>query len=214
MFFRSKVSSKTGLFIVLEGIDGCGKSTQIQCIEKWFHTNQLPYNSTKEPTNSSIGKMIQTSLAKQQIEYSPLVQLLLFTADRFHHVEQMKKWTQAGIHVVCDRFLDSTFAYQASTSKLREVFEFHEKEVTDILYPDLTFFLDVPVEISLKRVYSRGRTECFENEMFLTSVRDRYFERIYKHPEKYIVLNGNAPVDVVFSDIVKHISNFIGGDRK
>jgi dTMP kinase len=214
MFFPNRVFTKTGLFIVFEGIDGCGKSTQIQCIEKWFHGNQLPYRVTKEPTDSPIGKMIQTSLAKKQIEYSPLVQLLLFTADRLHHVEQMKKWIQAGIHVVCDRFLDSTFAYQTSTSKIREVFEYHEKKVTDILYPDLTFFLDVPVAISLQRVYSRGCTECFENEMFLTSVRERYFERIRTHPEKYIVLNGNAPIEVVFSDIVKHISDFIRGDRK
>ncbi|MDD4028749.1 MAG: dTMP kinase [Caldisericia bacterium] len=204
----------SGLFIVFEGIDGCGKSTQIGFLENWLHRHQLSFQITKEPTDSSIGKMIQSSLTKNENEFSPLVQLLLFTADRLHHVEQMKNWMLSGTHVICDRFLDSTFAYQASTEMLRDVFEYHEKGIAQILLPDITFFLDVPVDVSLKRVYSRGRVECFENESFLTDVRKRYFERIHTHPEKYYIINGNAPANVVFSDILRYISMYIGGDRK
>ncbi len=213
MFLQNSSTPRSGLFIVIEGIDGCGKTTQIQWIQRWMEQKNVALWSTKEPTNSMIGEVINASLKENQNQYSPLVQLLLFTADRLHHVEEIIRYLRKGIHVMCDRFLDSTFAYQATTDSLKEVFLFHEKIILETCKPDVTLFLDVPVDVAIERVHQRGFVECFENQKFLHSVRERYYERIQKNPQLYQVIDGTAQPQIVFSNIQNILVQYIKGDK-
>jgi dTMP kinase len=201
------------MFIVMEGIDGCGKSTQIQWIKQWLQQENIAFWVTKEPTDSMIGEVINASLKGNQNQYSPLVQLLLFTADRLHHVDEINAYLEKGTHVICDRFLDSTYAYQASTDSLKEVFSFHEKKILEKCKPDVTLFLDVPIDIAIKRVYQRGAIECFENQKFLQSVQDRYYERIQKNPQWYQKIDGNTLPQIVFSNIQNILLQYIKGEK-
>jgi dTMP kinase len=201
------------MFIVIEGIDGCGKSTQIQWLQRWLQQEDTAFWITKEPTDSMIGEVINASLKYHQNQYSPLVQLLLFTADRLHHVDKINTYLEKGIHVICDRFLDSTYAYQASTDSLKEVFSFHEKTILEKCKPDITLFLDVPIDIAIGRVYQRGAIECFENQKFLQSVRERYYERIQKNPQWYQMIDGNTTPQIVFSKIQDILLQYMKGDK-
>ncbi len=213
MFLQNSSTLRSGLFIVIEGIDGCGKTTQIQRIQRWMEQENIAFWSTKEPTNSTIGEVINASLKENQNQYSPLVQLLLFTADRLRHIEKINRYLKKSINVICDRFLDSTFAYQATTDSLKEVFSFHEKRILETCKPDVTLFLDVPVDVAIERVHQRGFIECFENREFLRSVRERYYERIQKNPQVYQVIDGTAKPQIVFSNIQNILVQYIKGDK-
>lgn len=213
MFLPISSTTRSGIFVVIEGIDGCGKTTQIQWIQRWMEQEKIPMWSTKEPTNSMIGEVINTSLKDNQNQYSPLVQLLLFTADRLHHIEDINRYLRKSIHVICDRFLDSTFAYQVKTDSLKEVFSFHEKKILETCKPDITLFLDVPVDVAIKRVHQRGFIECFENRKFLHSVRERYYERIKTNPQRYQMIDGTLQPQIVFSNIQNILLQYIKGDK-
>lgn len=213
MFLQNSHTPRSGIFIVIEGIDGCGKTTQIQWIQRWMEQKNVALWSTKEPTNSMIGEVINASLKENQNQYSPLVQLLLFTADRLHHIEQINQYLRKSMHVICDRFLDSTFAYQATTDSLKEVFSFHEKKILETCKPDVTLFLDVPVDVAIERVHQRGFIECFENRRFLHSVRERYYERIQRNPQYYQMIDGTAQPQIVFSNIQNILVQYIKGDK-
>ena len=169
-----------GKFIVIEGIDGSGKTTQINKLSKWLiNTDQIPENNklviTREPGGTNLGKSIRSLLLDTSIENSPdsITELLLYAADRAQHVNEIiRPSLNKGDWVISDRFCGSTLAYQGYGRKLDiKLIKDLEKIATQGIYPDITFLLDIPVEESIKRRTNRNddRMEREGNE-FLTNV--------------------------------------------
>ena len=150
----------TGKFIVFEGIDGSGKTTQINYLSKWLIGNDIiPENNqlviTREPGGTKLGKSIRSLLLDISPEISPdsITELLLYAADRSQHVNEIIRPTlNKGDWIISDRFCGSTLAYQGYGRKLDiKLIKDLEIIATQGISPDITFLLDIPVEESIKR---------------------------------------------------------------
>jgi len=156
---------KKGKFIVIEGIDGSGKTTQINQLSKWINeSNLIPKNNqlvvTREPGGTKLGQSIRSLLLDTSIETSPdtITELLLYAADRAQHVHEIiRPALNRGDWVISDRFCGSTLAYQGYGRKL-DINLIKDLEIisTQGISPDITFLLDIPVEESIKRRISRN----------------------------------------------------------
>ncbi|MBW3048634.1 dTMP kinase [Prochlorococcus marinus XMU1403] len=149
-----------GKFIVFEGIDGSGKTTQINQLSKWLiSTDLIPENNklviTREPGGTKLGKSIRSLLLDTSIEKSPdsITELLLYAADRSQHVNEIIRPTlDQGDWVISDRFCGSTLAYQGYGRKLDiNLIKDLEAIATQGIAPDITFLLDIPIEESIRR---------------------------------------------------------------
>jgi len=169
-----------GKFIVFEGIDGSGKTTQINQLSKWLiSTDLIPENNklviTREPGGTKLGKSIRSLLLDTSIGKSPdsITELLLYAADRSQHVNEIIRPTlDQGDWVISDRFCGSTLAYQGYGRKLDiNVIKDLEAIATQGIAPDITFLLDIPIEESIRRRRNRkdDRIEK-EGREFLSNV--------------------------------------------
>ena len=169
-----------GKFIVFEGIDGSGKTTQINQLSKWLiGTDLIPENNklviTREPGGTKLGKSIRSLLLDTSREKSPgsITELLLYAADRSQHVNEIIRPTlDKGDWVISDRFCGSTLAYQGYGRKLDiNLIKDLEAIATQGITPDITFLLDIPIEESLRRRMNRkdDRIEK-EGREFLSNV--------------------------------------------
>ena len=169
-----------GKFIVIEGIDGSGKTTQINQLSKWLNGSDLiPKNNqlviTREPGGTQLGKSIRSLLLDTSIENSPdsITELLLYAADRAQHVNEIiRPSLNKGDWVISDRFCGSTLAYQGYGRKLNiKLIKNLENIATQGISPDITFLLDIPVEESIKRRKSRKEDRIEkEGREFLSNV--------------------------------------------
>ena len=169
-----------GKFIVFEGIDGSGKTTQINQLSKWLiGTDLIPENNklviTREPGGTKLGKSIRSLLLDTSREKSPgsITELLLYAADRSQHVNEIIRPTlDQGDWVISDRFCGSTLAYQGYGRKLDiNLIKDLEAIATQGIAPDITFLLDIPIEESIRRRRNRkdDRIEK-EGREFLSNV--------------------------------------------
>ena len=169
-----------GKFIVIEGIDGSGKTTQIDQLSKWLNKSDLiPKNNklviTREPGGTTLGRSIRSLLLDTSIETSPdsITELLLYAADRAQHVNEiLHPSLNKGDWVISDRFCGSTLAYQGYGRKLN-INLIKELEIisTQGISPDITFFLDIPVNESIKRRHNRQNDRMEkEGREFLSNV--------------------------------------------
>ena len=169
-----------GKFIVFEGIDGSGKTTQINQLSKWLiGTDLIPENNklviTREPGGTKLGKSIRSLLLDTSREKSPgsITELLLYAADRSQHVNEIIRPTlDQGDWVISDRFCGSTLAYQGYGRKLDiNLIKDLEAIATQGIAPDITFLLDIPIEESIRRRINRkdDRIEK-EGREFLSNV--------------------------------------------
>ena len=169
-----------GKFIVIEGIDGSGKTTQINQLSKWINsTNLIPENNqlviTREPGGTQLGKSIRSLLLDTSLEKIPdsITELLLYAADRSQHINEIiRPSLNKGDWIISDRFCGSTLAYQGYGRKLDiQLIKDLETIATQGITPDITFLLDIPVDESIKRRISRkdDRIEK-EGREFLSNV--------------------------------------------
>jgi dTMP kinase len=188
-------------FITVEGIDGAGKSTIAQWIAAWLKEKNIDVILTHEPGGTPGGKKIRELLLTRS--WHPKAETLLFFADRAEHVKTcILPALQQGIWVVCDRFIDSTFAYQVGGRDIEEaVVEQLAQWVLENAWPDLTFLLDIPVETALART---NRNDCIarENHIFFTRVRDAFLQRAQAEPDRIIVLDASKPLEIVQGKIL------------
>jgi len=155
------------MFIVLEGIDGCGKSTHARLLADWFKKQGRGVYRTAEPTKSVIGKTVRCILAGE-LEVKPKTLALLFTADRMEHLDEIEAALDEGKTVVCERYLYSTVAYQhAQGVDWQWLLELNR----DVLKPDIAFLLDIPVGEAGDRFTGE---EVFERKGFLKEVKKNY----------------------------------------
>ena len=194
-------------FLSFEGIDGCGKSTQVKLLTSHFETEQKDVVRTREPGGSIGAEAIRGLLLTGDTEkWSAETELLLFTAARRDHLEKtIEPALAAGKIVICDRFADSTRVYQGATrGDLRGK--------VDLLHvnmigrePDLTLIIDVDPRVALTRGLARNsgedRFEDFGLE-FQEKLRSGFLKLAQEHPQRCRIIDGNRPPGVVFKDIL------------
>lgn len=211
---KSKVRY-TGLFLTLEGGEGSGKTTLSQKLCNYLVEKGYPVLLTRAPGGTELGKAIREILLhKESIELSKLSELLLFLADRAQHVQEViiPALTEGKI-VLCDRFNDSTVAYQGAA---RDSFspEYVEELclfATQNLVPDLTFYLDLDPKLGLERasdaILKDGKNtyDRLENEelIFHKKVREGYLALARKYKDRITTINARIPPEDVFNEVVK-----------
>lgn len=189
-----------GKFIVIEGIDGAGSTTQSLRMHQFLREAKLKSHLTKEPTNYLIGGLIRSWLTGDWSS-SPVTLQLLFTADRAHHLEkEIIPMLKKGIHVVCDRYFFSTIAYGALDINDTEWLANVNKHV---LIPDITFYLQISAKEGMRRMHEgRNSFELFEKEQQLNKVAIQY-ERLTKDFPYIISIKGENSEDEVYEDMKK-----------
>lgn len=192
-------------FITLDGIDGAGKTTQLNVIRDWFATQQLPVLFTREPGGTPLGEQLRNILLDPSSQVSLHTEALMMFAARRQHLEDViLPALVSGTHVVSDRFTDATFAYQGGGRGLAyDKIQQLEQWVQDDLRPNLTFILDVPLEVSVARIEGSRQKDRFEQEdpAFFARVREAYLQRAQHAPERYAIINSNREKPEVKADI-------------
>lgn len=182
-------------FLTLDGIDGAGKTTQLNVIRAWFEARGLPVLFTREPGGTPLGERLREILLAPETQVSLRTETLMMFAARCQHLEDViLPALKNGVNVVSDRFTDATFAYQGGGRGLPDAdIAVLERWVQGSLKPDLTILLDVPLEVSLARIESSREKDRFEQEQadFFRRVRDVYLQRAAAAPERYVVVNSN-----------------------
>jgi dTMP kinase len=206
------------LFITFEGIDGCGKSVQLSKFGATLKEQGIPLVITSEPGGTKIGKAIREILLNvDNTDIVYLTELFLYLADRAQHVnEVIKPALDAGKWVICDRYYDATTVYQGV------VMGHHEKLIEQLNYeatlgcePDITFLLDCPAEVGLKRTEKREETDKkrdrFERKSldFHIKIRYGYLALANKHKDRFKIIDSTLHEDHVARKIREIISPYL-----
>ena len=203
------------LFITFEGGEGCGKSVQSRRLYWRLEKAGIPVLLTHEPGVTDLGKRI-TRLLKwsNDVNISPIAELLLFNTSRAQLVEEViRPGLQKGINVICDRYADSTTAYQGYGRLLdMETVAAANRAGTLGLVPDLTILLDMPVEKGLARKGDKAR-DRFEKESidFHRRVREGYLKMAEAEPGRWLVIDGTLSRDNITAIIWEKVSKLLPG---
>jgi dTMP kinase len=205
---------QASFFLSFEGIEGCGKTTQIKKISEYFKKNNYNILETKEPGGTTLGlKLREILLDKNCTLLSKYSEILLFTVDRLEHLEQKIKPALAeGKIVITDRYIDSTIAYQQGARKIPENIVKYLNGLVEIK-PNLTILLDIKPEIGLKRIINRSQNNLkepslkdnrFESQAidFHNNVRAQYLALAVKEPKRIKVINAEDSAENIFSQII------------
>lgn len=194
------------MFITFEGTEGSGKTSQISLLEKFLHQQGYLVLSTREPGGTPIGDQIRGILADlKNTAMRPRTEILLFQASRAQHVDEViLPCLNRGYVVLCDRFADSTLAYQGygyqhDLNQLKKIIEF----ATNGLRPDLTILLDLDVEIGLKRRAQDGewnRLDAMRVD-FHRRVCEGYHNLVKLEPERWVIIDANQDTEIVHSSV-------------
>jgi dTMP kinase len=219
-----------GPFIVLEGIDGAGTTTQLNLLRAHFRQTGRRAFFTHEPSDGPVGMLIRLALqgrlaggryalhdpgdaarpASEEFDRTALA--LLFAADRADHVAtQVKPNLDAGRIVVCDRYLLSTLAYQGQSCDADWLLQINRPAVI----PDLTLFLDVPPSAAEERMRaSRWKKDMFETQDEQGAIRDaylRYIEMGVDQVGRVETIDSSRPAEVVFAELIRYVDDFLNG---
>lgn len=203
---------RDALFITFEGIEGCGKSTQIRLLEGHLQKRGLPVLRTREPGGTPVGEKIRQVLLNRDFkEMGPVTELLLYAAARAQHIDQViRPALQAGKTVLCDRYADATEAYQGYARGLdKTLLKMLHKIAAGNLKPDLTFLLDCPVELGLARVRERNRFEE-EAAAFHEKVRQGYLHVARGEPKRIKVIDAGGSVETIHRKIIAYVEKYTG----
>jgi dTMP kinase len=207
----------SGIFITLEGIEGCGKTTQIRLLEEFLKGKNYDVVTTREPGGTRIGDQIRrVLLVSENKEMAPIAELLLYAAARNQHIEEViKPALERGQVVICDRYADATTAYQGAARKINPEYLVRVHEIaTGGLQPQLTLLLDCPPHIGLERAIERNeqstlhdREDRFEKESleFHESVRQGYLRIANNEPDRLRVIDATRAPESIHQDIVKEV---------
>lgn len=204
---------KKGLFITFEGIDGAGKSTQINMLRDYFEKKGISVVITREPGGTDIGNKIRTILLdKENTALSATAELLLYYADRAQHINEcIVPALESGKYVICDRYYDSSYAYQRAGRGIDiSVLDKLNSIVVKNAEPDITFLLDISLASSESRITSRGeardRLEA-ESNTFKQNVREGFLEQARRSPDRIRTINAMQSPDKIFEDILHELND-------
>lgn len=201
-----------GLFITFEGVEGSGKTTQIRRLKRYLTEKGIPCVVTREPGGSSIGERVrQILLDPDHVQIAPLTELLLYEAARAQHVEEViKPLLKKGTVILCDRFADASLAYQGYGRGLDlRLIKKLNRLAADRIQPDVTFLLDCPIKVGLKRAIDRNqrakmrKEDRFERERlsFHRRVRKGYLALARENARRLKLIDAGAGEEKVFETI-------------
>lgn len=188
-------------FIVLEGIDGSGKSSVSRKLAQMLESKGRKVILTAEPSEGEVGRLIRKGVPGM----SQYGEALLFTADRAQHTYQIMEWVDDGYDVICDRYYASTLAYQSAVADGPGLDEEWLMSINApiIREPDLTFLLDLSPEVGMARVGKRGELSRFEVPEYQMNVRSNYLK--IAEERNFIVIDASGTVDEVTQRIFNKI---------
>jgi len=206
----------TGAFITFEGIDGCGKTTQLRLLASELRVRGLEIVTTREPGGTRLGQRLRAALLDVDEQVDPLAELLVFAADRAQHVRAVLLPTLAGDRVVLsDRYADATVAYQGygrgfKPELIKEIVEL----ATGGLRPDLTLLFDLSVAESAVRTRRRVAKKTSdrldsEDAEFHTRVRNAYVEMAKAEPARFRVIDARGSVQQTHEAVMKIVMPFL-----
>lgn len=188
------------MFITFEGIDACGKSTQIELIEHVLKEKEIDYMVTRQPGGTQIGQLIRNILLNpDHINMVPEAEVLLYMADRVQHIKEViQPALDAGKVVLCDRYHEATLAYQGGGRQL-DLRWLKAIEKKFVVTPDLSFWFDISVETSQERLKKRNQMLGVENcrferedEAFFIRTIKKYKHFNALHPDRFIRISGDG----------------------
>ena len=208
-----------GRFVTFEGGEGVGKSTQVERLRQKLEERGILVVTTREPGGSPRAERIRESLLSGEAKrFGPFAEALMFSAARMDHLDQtIRPALERGAFVLCDRFADSTRAYQGVLGEIDEgLIEELECTVVGQTRPDLTFILDVPADVGLERAsHRRGgegadRFEA-EDRSFHDRLRQAFLAIAEREPKRCAVINADADVDTVADEIWRMVEQRLLG---
>ena len=203
------------LFITFEGADGCGKTTQIELINKYLQEKGYKTLVTREPGAKGLGEKLREILLNYEGEVSPNCESFLFLADRAQHVDCIiKPALKNNTIVLCDRHTDSTSAYQGYGRQLniQEIKKLNDIAVNG-LKPDLTIVFDIDVETSMQRVgKTKDRMESAGMEFF-NRVRNGYLAIAQEEPNRVKVINSADTIENIHTKVVELVEEVIKANK-
>ena len=202
---------KKGIFITFEGADGCGKTTQIELIKKYLDLNNIDNVLTREPGGCDLGLELRKILLHYEKPVSNIAELFLYLADRAQHTEfTIKPLLAEGKIVLCDRYIDSTVAYQgyARGQDIEKIIELNNL-VTKNLKPDLTIVFDIDSNLAQSRL--KGEKDRLEKEglEFHKALRKGYLELAKSNPERIKVISSDDTIENIHKQCVELIKGYI-----
>jgi dTMP kinase len=209
----------SGKFIVFEGVEGSGKTTQVAAVGQWLSASDWcdrPVLATRQPGGTTLGHAIRRLLLEEDCSLGHRAELMLYGADRAQHLEEVIRphLFQGGI-VLCDRYTDSTIAYQGYGRGLdRVLIENINYLATGGLESDLTIWLDVDVEIGLERARQRGQIDRMEKAelAFHRRVQQGYTELAAAHPDRIVRVDAGGDEDSIQQEIRRAIARYWRGE--
>ena len=208
------------MFLTIEGIEGAGKSTFLGLLEAELVKRGVNFLRTREPGGCALGRQIRPLLLDASQKVSDRTELFLFLADRAQHVaDTIRPALERGQWVICDRYADSTIAYQGygrgmDPEELQKLNDY----ATGGLWPDITFLLDLPAEVGLGRALARngreGLTQSegrFEAEAlaFHQRIREGFLARAARWPQRFRVLDAAQTPDAIVAQAMKHLEPYL-----
>ena len=198
------------MFISFEGIEGSGKSTQIELIEELIRAKGYQVKKLREPGTTELGEKIRNIFLEKTTEtVDPITEAFLLYASR-KHLDQnfLRHNLNDGAIVIADRYADATLAYQSYGKGLDPNFVKLIHDSSQLLSPNLTFYMDISAELSRERISDR-EMDRMESESidFFKKVREGYLEIAHDNPERVVVLDANKTIDELHESIKKIISN-------
>jgi dTMP kinase len=192
--------ARAGALVTVEGIDGTGKSTLVAALGRWLASAGVKAAIQREPTGTWLGEAVRKS---HTLRSDPLTQTFLFLADRAHHCESMRAEVAAGAVILCDRYFDSTLAYQGAALHDRMAASGEDalawlRSLHDpwVLLPDLTVLIVDDPARCIARVKARGRASMFEDASYLARVQENYLKAAAAEPARFRLVEGGDLADV------------------
>lgn len=206
-----------GKFITFEGIDGSGKSTQLEMLADALRSRGLEPVITREPGGTALGRALRAAFLETTETVAPMAELLSFAADRAQHVEFLiKPSLAAGRIVISDRYADATFAYQGAgrgfpVDKVLQIIDL----ATGGLKPDLTLFFDIEVAEAIRRMAARDESQAKKNRMdeetgeFYTRVRNSYLGIAEREPERFKIIDASGSIEKIHKSVVRAVGGIL-----
>jgi dTMP kinase len=201
------------VFITFEGIEGCGKTTQIELLYTYLQGKGHRVIKTREPGGTAFGESLRSSFLNTATKVYPLSELLVFMAMRAQHVDELiLPALKEGTIILCDRFTDASFAYQGYGRGIDlSLIETLNKLVVKGIKPDLTILLDCPVEKGLTRKAESVLMDRFEKEelSFHGKIKNGYEKLVEEDPTRFFVINGTLDINTIHKAISEKVEDLL-----
>ena len=211
------MTSKRGKFITLEGLEGVGKTSNRQLIERQLSDAGIDFIGTREPGGTDVGERLRELVLHADGSIQAETELLIMAASRLEHVAGLiEPALKRGEWVLCDRYLDASVAYQGAGRQLgvERVVQLHELMGLS-LQPDLTVLLDMPVEAGLARMAARGKPDRIESESlaFFERARAAYLQRAKDDPDRFVVVDASRSLSDVGQEVANAVQSLIDSEQ-